>query len=344
MATLIEQLRKDFGDEKVYIASEVPDLEVVSTGSIGLDFATGIGGFARGSLVEVFGPESIGKTTLSYYMITEEQRKGRACAFVNLEGRFNAEWARRVAGVDLDELLVVAPDPGTESVEMLVRIVEKAHSFTPQMGLVIFDSIGAMIGDKEREAGGTRRVGGQSGLVTQMVQSVMPLANRNKCTVVFLNQVRDVIGAPVPMLESPGGHAAKHAASIRVQLKPTRDKIYGIVDGEKKEVGYRVAAFIKKNKLAAPKQVANWQFVTDEVDDLPLGIDQVGEIIDLAMRLDIIQRAGAMYRHDLFPDGQIKGKESTAEFIRENNDVYTKLRYEVLALAGKQKEGTETLV
>jgi recombination protein RecA len=338
MASLIEQLKKDFGDDKVYVGSEIPDVEVVSTGSIGLDFATGLGGFPRGSIIEIFGPESIGKTTLSYYFIAEEQKKGRFCAFVNLEGRFNGAWAQKVAGVNLDDLLIVSPDPGTESVEVLVKIVNSGA-----IGLVVFDSIGAMIGDSEREAGGSRRVGGQSGLVTQMVQSIMGTTYRNKCTVVFLNQVRDVIGAPVPMLESPGGHAAKHGATIRIQLKPTRDKIYDVINGDKKEVGYRVAAFVKKNKLASPKQVANWQFVHDEVDGLPLGIDQVGEIIDLAMRLDIIQRAGAMYRHDLFPDGQIKGKEGTAEFIRENEDVYQSLRKEVLALASKQKEGVETL-
>lgn len=339
MASLIEQLKKDFGEDKIYVASEGPAMEVVSTGSIGLDFATGLGGFARGTVVEIFGPESIGKTTLSYYMIAEEQRKGRYCAFINLEGRFNGGWAHKVAGVNLEDLLVVSPDPGSEAVEVTVKIVQSGA-----IGLLVFDSIGAMMGDKEREAGGTRQVGGQSALVTQMIGSVLAPAYRNKCTVIFLNQVRDVIGSPVPMLESPGGHGLKHGASMRIQLKPTRDKLYDVINGDKKEVGYRVAAFIKKNKLAPPKQVANWQFVHDEVEGLPLGIDQVGEIIDLAMRLDIIERAGAMYRHSLFPDGQIKSKDATTEFIRENDEVFQELRKEVLALAGNQKEGVETLV
>lgn len=146
------------------------------------------------------------------------------------------------------------------------------------------------------------------------------------------------------MLESPGGHALKHSASIRVQLKGTRDKIYDTVNGEKKEIGYRVAAFVKKNKLAAPKQVANWQFITDEVEGLPLGIDRVGEVIDLALRLSVVERAGAMYRHSLFPDGQLKGKDSAIEFIRDNEEAYETIRKEVMALAGKQTEGVETLV
>jgi recombination protein RecA len=335
---LLEQLKKDFGDDKVYAGNEVPSVEVVSTGSIGLDFATGIGGFPRGSMVEVFGPESIGKTTLLYYMIAEEQRKGRYAAFVNLEGRFNGAWAQKVAGVDLDNLLVVSPDPGSEAIEVTAKLVNSGA-----IGFVGFDSIGAMIGDKESEAGEKRQVGGQSALVTHMVKLLTVPAYRNKCTVVFLNQVRDVFGAAVPMVESPGGHALKHAAVIRVQLKPTRDKIYDEINGNKKEVGYRVAAFVKKNKLAAPKQVANWQFIHDEVEGLPFGIDKVGEIIDLALRLDVVERAGAMYRHELFPDGQIKGKDATIDFIRNNDEVFEALRKEVMKLAANQAEGTETL-
>src|SRR6476469_3738386 len=161
---LLAQLKKDLGDEKAYAASEVPDVEVISTGSVGLDFATGIGGFARGSLVEVFGPESIGKTTLSYYMIAEAQKRGLYAAFVNLEGRFSAAWARKVAGVDLDGLLVVSPDPGSEAVATTAKIVNSGG-----IGLVVFDSIGAMVGDNEMKPGEKKQVGGQSALVTQMV-------------------------------------------------------------------------------------------------------------------------------------------------------------------------------
>jgi len=336
---LLAQLKKDLGDDKAYAASEVPDVKVISTGSVTLDFATGIGGFARGTLNEVFGPESIGKTTLSYYMIAEAQKCGLYGAFVNLEGRFSAAWANKVAGVNLDELLVVSPDPGSEAVETTAKIVNSGG-----IGIVIFDSIGAMVGDREQEPGEKKQAGGQSALVTQMVKMLLVPAARNLTTVVFLNQVRDVFGAAVPMVESPGGHALKHAASIRVQLKPTRDKIYDTIAGEKKEVGYRVAAFVKKNKLAAPKQVANYQFVHDQVDGLTLGIDRSGEVIDLALRLAIIERAGAMYRHDTFPDGQIKGKDATIEFIRSDEQVFNKIRREVMSLASKQPEGVETLV
>jgi recombination protein RecA len=336
---LLDQLRKDLGDGKAYAASEVPDVEVVSSGSIGIDFATGVGGFPRGSIVEVFGPESIGKTTLSYYAIAAAQAQGRYAAFVNLEGRFDAKWAKKVAGVNLDDLLVVSPDPGSEAVETLGKIVNSGA-----ISFVAFDSIGAMVGDREQEPGEKKQAGGQSALVTQMVKMIMVPAARNGCTIMFLNQVRDVFGAAVPMVESPGGHALKHAAVIRIQLKPTRDKIYETINGEKKEIGYRVAAFVKKNKVAPPKQVANYQFVHDEVDGLPLGIDRVGEVIDLALRLAVIERAGAMYRHDTFPDGQIKGKDAAIDLIRSNGDILDQIRREVMELAGKQKEGVETLV
>lgn len=326
---LLDQLKKEIGDEKVYAASEVPEVEVVSTGSVTLDFATGLGGFPRGTLVEVYGPESIGKTTLSYYMIAEEQKKGRYAAFINLEGRFNAEWAHKVAGVDLEKLMVASPDPGSEAVEVLAKIVNSGA-----IGLVVFDSVGAMVGDKEAEPGEKKQVGGQSALVTQMVKMVGVPAWRNGCTVVFLNQVRDVFGASVPMVESPGGHSLKHMCSVRVQLKPTRDKIYSEIDGSKKEVGYRVSAFIKKNKLAPPKATANYQFVHDSVPGLPLGIDRVGETIDLALKLGVVERGGSMYRHELFPEGSVKGKDTAISFIRDNDEVFEAIRKEVIAQAG----------
>lgn len=337
---LLDKLQKDFGADKIYVASEVPDVDVISTGSIGLDFATGVGGFPLGSIVEIYGPESIGKTTLSYYMIAEVQKTGGAAAFVNLEGRFSATWAKKVAGVDLDNLLVAAPDPGSESLTVLAKLVSSGYFRT-----VVFDSIGAMQADREQEIGGSRQVGGSSGLVTQMIHQIQPMAYRNNCTVVYLNQVRDVMSATIPMLESPGGHALKHGAVIRIQLKPTtRSTIYADVNGVKKEVGYRVTAFVKKNKVSAPKQVAEYQFVHDEVNGLPLGIDRFGEIIDLALRLGVIERRGKYYRHPTFPDGQIEGRDSTIAFIRSDNDSFSALRDEVMALAGQQTEGVETLV
>ena len=335
---LLSQLKKQFGDGKIYVASEAPDVEVISTGSIGLDFATGVGGFPVGSIVEVFGPESIGKTTLSYYMIAEVQKTGGAAAFINLEGRFNGAWAAKVAGVDLDNLLVAAPDPGSEAIEVLGKLVASGA-----FRIIVFDSVGAITPDKAFEVGGTKQVGGNSGLVTHMINQIVIPARENNCTVVFLNQVRDVMGASVPMLESPGGHALKHGAVIRIQLKGTPEKIYGVIGGKKKQIGYRVAAFIKKNKVAAPKQVAEWQFVHDEVEEYPFGIDRMGEVIDLSLRLGVIRRGGATYYHDSFPDGKINGKEATIEYIRDNEDVFNTLRREVIALAGQQMEGVETL-
>lgn len=337
---LIDKLKKDFGADKVYVASEVPDVISISTGSVTLDFATGVGGFPQGSVVEVYGPESIGKTTLSYYMIAEVQKAGGSAAFINLEGRFSASWAKKVAGVDLDNLLVASPDPGTESLVVLAKLVSSGY-----FRLVVFDSIGAMQADKEQEIGGNRQVGGSSGLVTQMIHQILPLAYRNNCTVVFLNQIRDVMGASVPMVESPGGHALKHGAVIRVQLKPTsRSTIYDNVGGVKKEVGYRVTAFVKKNKVSAPKQVAEYQFVHDEVEGLPLGIDKMGEIIELSLRLGVIKRGGSTYYHSTFPDGKLAGKDETIDYIRSHDETFSVLRKEIMDLAGKQTEGVETLV
>jgi recombination protein RecA len=344
----LQELQKSFGTDKIYLGSEEPDVEVVSTGSVSLDFATGVGGLPRGTIVEVFGPESIGKTTLSYYMIAEAQKAGLNAGFVNLEGLFNAAWAKRVAGVDLDKLIVASPDPGTEAIQVAAKMV-----LSGSLGLVVFDSIGAMLGDKEQDANNAKQAGGQSALVTHMVKMLMIPARRHNCTVVFLNQVRDVFSHIPGLTESPGGHAAKHAAVMRIQLKPTRDKFEEVVNGEKIQVGYRVAAFIKKNKVAAPKQTANYSFFTHEVNGYPLGIDRNQEVIDLAFKYGIIEQSGSYYLHPTFPkfeSGKYEGQNAiykrseVDEFIKANPEALEQMRMELMKLAGKQPEGHETLL
>lgn len=339
MKDLEKKLRKDFGDSRVRLASDIPTQDVLSTGSVALDFATGVGGIPRGCLVEIFGAESLGKTTLTYYMIAEEQKKGNRCAFINLEGQFSPSWAQRVAGVDPKKLLVVEPLHGEQAAEMLAMIVNHEERDGERISLVIFDSIGAMLSAKEAAEDGTDRVGGQSKLVTSMVKRILTPAWQNQVTVVFLNQIRDVMNATYGgTVESPGGHALKHAASMRIQLKPGKDKYNGVVNGQKKEIGQRITALVKKNKAGAPKATASWDFIHSEVPSRSLGIDRRQEIVDLATQFAIIEQTGAYYTHATFPAND-KGKntiytgDGVTKFLTENPEALGKLREELMSLA-----------
>jgi recombination protein RecA len=335
----MQGMQKKWGDEVVFHASDTPPYDVVSTGSYALDFATAIGGFPRGYLVEVFGREGVGKTSLAYYMIAEEQKRDGYCAFINLEGRFSAEWAGRL-GVDLDKLLVLSPADGQDAADILYECVNSGA-----VSLIIFDSIGAMMGKEEMD--GKDRVGGQAKLITGMIKRVMGRAWQQRCSVVFLNQARADMNSMMPgAIESPGGFAVKHGAAIRIQLK--RGAGYqGVVNGDKKEIGYRVSAVLKKNKAGgSPKRVAQWDFYTDEVDGHEIGIDHTEEIMSLAMKpgIDVIARQGAYYYHHTFPlnknnEPQIQGREGVIEFLRESPEAVEKIRAQLMEAARGVKVG-----
>lgn len=342
--TFKTKLEKKFGGDKIYMASEEPDVDVVSTGSLTLDYALGVGGIPRGRIVEVFGRESVGKTALLYYMIAEHQKAGLNCGFINLEGAFDPEWAQLIAGVDLDKLAVGAPDPGTEAIEMLGMMVESG-----EFGFIGFDSIGAMLGDKEQDFKNKKQAGGQSALVTHMVKLISAPAARNGTTVVFLNQVRDDFDSMYNVEKSPGGHAAKHMAVIRIHMKPGKDKYKDIVNGEEIVVGFRANARVIKNKASAPNQVASWNFWNYPQPDGTIGIDKDQELIDLVLSTGVVRRAGKFYVHDIFPENsagkhQIEGKEAVLEFFAENPDALKIVRRELLERSINQREKHLTLV
>lgn len=339
MKELQRKLKKDFGDSRIKMASETPTRDVISTGSVALDFATGIGGIPRGCLAEIYGAESLGKTTLSYYMIAGEQAKGNACAFINLEGQFDPTWAKKVAGVNPDKLLLVEPLHGDQAAEMLAMIVNHEENTGERISLVVFDSIGAMLSAKEAAEDGTDRVGGQSKLITGMVKRTLVPAWQNKVTVVFLNQIRDVMNATYGnVVESPGGHALKHAAVMRIHLKPAKEKYTASINGEPKEIGQRIAALIKKNKAGAPKAKAEWDFIFDERCGRPVGIDREKEVIDLSIQFDIIEQRGAYYLHPTLPldskeQHRVHSKDAVVDFLTKNPEALGKLREELMELA-----------
>jgi recombination protein RecA len=341
-----DRMAKSFGDQFIYYAGEAPPLEVVSTGSVQLDFATGSGGIPRGRVVEIYGPESIGKTALSYYMIAEEQKKGRGCLFINLEGNFDPKWAETIAGVDISRdsdapLMIINPANGKEAVEICGAAVASGG-----FGKVVFDSIGAMLGEKESKPGEEKQAGGQSALVTHLVKLVTIPADRTKTTCVFLNQIRDAF-SHVAYQKPPGGHAVKHMAAIRIHLKPTPEKFEQIVHGEKIQIGFRASAKIVKNKAAAPNNVAFWNFYNRPVHGV-VGIDRMQEIIDLSFNYGVIPHTGGgYYQHELFPLDEktgiyrLRGKEAVLNYLQENPEVQDKIRMELMDLSYKTVDENE---
>lgn len=325
----IQGMQKRWGNDVVHLAKDTPPYDVISSGSYALDFATAIGGFARGFLVEIYGRESSCKTSLAYYAIAEAQKNGLICVFINLEGRFNAEWAATL-GVDINKLIVMSPANGSEAADILYECVNSGDC-----DLVVFDSIGAMLGKEEMD--GVDRVGGQAKMITGMIKRVIGRAWQNRCTIIFLNQARAKMDSMFNDIESPGGFAVKHGSAIRIKLK--RGKGYtGVVEGDKKEIGYRVSAVIQKNKAGgSPKRVAQFDFYTDAVDEHEIGIDHIEELMSLAMRpgLDVIARRGAYYYHHTFPlnkddEPQIQGREGVIEFLRQNPDAVQTIREQLM--------------
>src|SRR5581483_2473680 len=299
----VSSIQKTYGDSKIYRASEAPKVEVIPTGIASLDYKLGVGGIPRGCVVEIFGRESAGKTSLSYYLVSEVQKRGGTAGFINLEGNFDPSWANRIADVDTARLVVSPANPGMESVQLMGEYVS-SNAFD----IVVFDSLGAMIGDKEQDFKEKKQAGGQSALITHMAKLVMEPAAINQTTVVFLNQVRDVFSAMYPTEESPGGHAVKHSAAIRIHLKPggaKADIVKMPIDDEKEVVVMRrITAHIKKNKIGAPNKTAAWNFWNYESPEGILGIDRTQDLIDLSMSTGIIEKSGSWYSHPVLPNGK----------------------------------------
>jgi recombination protein RecA len=333
----LQGMQKKWGEDIIFQAEDTPPYDVVSTGSYALDFATAIGGIPRGTLVEIYGRESAGKTSLAYYIIAEEQKHlkdDQGIVFINLEGRFSMEWAQTL-GVDSSRLIVASPQDGQDAADILYECVNSGG-----VSLVVFDSIGAMLGKEEMD--GKDRVGGQAKLITGMIKRVIGRAWQQRCTIVFLNQARAKMDSMFNDIESPGGYAVKHGSAIRIKMKRSQG-YQGVVAGEKKEIGYRVSAVIQKNKAGgSPRRVAQWDFYTDAVDGHELGIDHTEEIMSLSMKpgIDVISRSGAYYHHPTFPGEkhQIQGREGVIEFLRANENAVRQIRNELMEVARGERE------
>ncbi|MFV0300900.1 MAG: recombinase RecA, partial [Paracoccus sp. (in: a-proteobacteria)] len=283
--------------------SPVAEIEATSTGSLGLDIALGIGGLPKGRIIEIFGPESSGKTTLTLHCVAEEQKKGGICAFVDAEHALDPQYAKKL-GVNLEELLISQPDTGEQALEIVDTLVRSGA-----VNMVVVDSVAALTPKSEIEGDmGDMQMGSQARLMSQAMRKLTASIGRSNCMVIFINQIRMKIGV---MFGSPetttGGNALKFYASVRLDIRRT-----GSVKDRDEIVGNTTKVKVVKNKVAPPFRQVEFDIMYGE------GISKVGELIDLGVRAGVVEKSGSWYSYGDERIGQ--GRENAKQFLRDNPD------------------------
>jgi recombination protein RecA len=317
----LDAIRTKFGDDSIMKLGEKPKVSInaIPTGSIGLDAALGVGGVPRGRIIEIFGPESSGKTTLALHIIAEAQKKDGICAFIDAEHAMDPEYAKRL-GVRTDELLISQPDNGEQALEIVESLVRSG-----KMDVIVIDSVAALTPKDEIEGDmGAYHVGKQARLMSQALRKLTAIVAKSKTVVIFINQIRMQIGMMFGNPETtPGGKALKFYTSVRLDIR----RIAQIKKGDE-VMGGRVRVKVVKNKVAAPFRQTEFDLMYNE------GISQEGEIIALGEKNSFIEKTGNSYAY-----GDVKlgrGYDATRQFLKENTDV----RDEILAkIRAKLDEG-----
>lgn len=311
----IKEIQTKFGDESImtYGSGKVASIDFIPTGSLGLDAALGIGGLPRGRIIEIFGPESSGKTTLALHVIAEAQKKGGICAFVDAEHALDPEYARKI-GVKLPELLISQPDTGEQALEIVESLV-RANS----IDVIVVDSVAALTPKDEIEGDmGSSQMGKQARLMSQALRKLTAITAKSNTIIIFINQIRMQIGVMFGNPETTtGGKALKFYTSVRLDIR----RIAQIKKGEE-IVGGRVRVKVVKNKVAAPFKTTEFDLLYNE------GISREGEIIALGEKYDILQKSGSSYKYNEQSIG--RGYDATRTFLRENkpvaNEILKKIR------------------
>ena len=324
----VQQIEKQFGDGSIMTlgSDATSKIRGVSTGSLSLDMALGGQGLPCGRIIEVYGPESSGKTTLALHVIAESQKKGGIAAFIDAEHAFDPTWAKKL-GVELDTLLVSQPSSGEEAMQ-IVEMLVKSNS----VDVIVVDSVAALVPKKELDGEiGDTHVGLQARLMSQSMRKLTGAIARSKTTTIFINQIREKIGVMFGSPETtPGGRALKFYSSVRIDVR----KIGTLKDGDQ-VVGQRVKTKIVKNKVAPPFRIAEFDMMHTN------GISLEGDILDLGVVHKIINRSGAWFKYGNTHIGQ--GKEKARNFLIENPDVLEEIRNKVLAVGGYVDDVAEKL-
>ena len=333
--TALAQIERSFGKGSIMKLGQdnpVMDIEAVSTGSIGLDVALGIGGLPKGRIIEVYGPESSGKTTLALHVIAQEQKNGGICAFVDAEHALDPSYAKKL-GVNLDDLLISQPDAGEQALEITETLVRSGA-----VSVVVVDSVAALTPRSELEGDmGDAQVGAQARLMSQAMRKLTGSISRSNCMVIFINQIRMKIGV---MFGSPetttGGNALKFYSSVRLDIRRI-----GALKDRDEIVGNSTRVKVVKNKVAPPFKQVEFDIMYGE------GISKTGEIIDLGVKEGIIEKSGAWFSYGDERIGQ--GRENAKMYLKENenicNEIEEKIRksysindYEIVDEAQDQAE------
>lgn len=310
----MDKIDKDFGKGSVMMMNERVDaeLEVISTGSIGLDMALGIGGLPKGRVVEIYGPESSGKTTIAIHVIAEAQKKGGMCAFIDAEHAFDSTYAKKL-GVDIDNLLISQPDYGEQALEIADRLI-----LSGALDVVVIDSVAALVPKSELEGEmGDSKMGLQARLMSQALRKLTATINKTNSCCIFINQLREKIGVMFGNPETTtGGNALKFYSSVRLDIR----RMAQIKDGDT-SIGNHVKVKVVKNKVAPPFRQAEFDIIYGE------GISKVGEIIDLGVDLGIIQKSGSWFSYNGDKLGQ--GRESVKQLMLDNPEMANEIEMQI---------------
>jgi recombination protein RecA len=317
----MEKIDKDFGKGSVMMMNEKGEtqIEVVSTGSIGLDAALGVGGLPRGRVIEIYGPESSGKTTVATHVIAEAQKRGGMCAIVDAEHAFDSIYAQKL-GVDIDNLLISQPDYGEQALEIADRLI-----LSGALDVVVIDSVAALVpkGELEGEMGDSK-MGLQARLMSQALRKLTATISKTNTICIFINQLREKIGVMFGNPETTtGGNALKFYASIRLDIR----RMAQIKDGDE-AVGNRVKVKVVKNKVAPPFRTAEFDLVFGE------GISKIGEILDMGVEMGIVQKSGSWFSYNGDKLGQ--GREGVKSLLKDNpalaDEIEVKIREKIKEL------------
>ena len=315
----VAQIERNFGKGSIMRLDDDPaNLPPgISTGALSLDLALGGKGIPRGRVIEVFGPESSGKTTLNLHVIANVQKTGGVAAFIDAEHALDPSWAKRL-GVNIDDLLVSQPDTGEQALEICELLVR-----SNAVDLIVIDSVAALIPRAEIEGEmGDSHVGLQARLMSQALRKLTGAINQSKCTVVFINQIREKIGVMFGNPETtPGGRALKFYSSVRLDIRRTGS----IKDGDT-AVGNRVRVKVVKNKVAPPFRQVEFDIMFDE------GISATGDLLDLAVETNSVQKSGAWFSFNEVRLGQ--GRENAKQFLKENPELFDEIKKLVLTAKG----------
>ncbi|TAE33063.1 MAG: recombinase RecA [Alphaproteobacteria bacterium] len=319
----LAQIEKAFGKGSIMKlgAQESMNVEVISTGSLGLDVALGVGGLPKGRIIEIYGPESSGKTTLTLHVIAESQKIGGTCAFIDAEHALDPVYARKL-GVNVDELLISQPDTGEQALEIADTLVRSGA-----IDVLVIDSVAALVPKAELDGDmGDSHMGLQARLMSQALRKLTSSISRTNCMVIFINQIRQKIGVVFGNPETTtGGNALKFYASVRLDIRRT-----GAIKDKEEVIGNQTRVKVVKNKVAPPFRTVDFDILYGE------GISYYGEIIDLGVKANVIDKSGSWFAYGDQRIGQ--GKENARNYLKDHPEMAKEIRGKIMANSGLVQE------